>query len=116
MDKWFIGFVVISVAILGLIATISLAGFIGIKGEFDQLQQEKQAELFLKEQVDMNAINIQIGQMQAINSINTQFFQNNGRIALPIFDANQNAFVDVPFLTEGECAQIIQENAVGEEE
>jgi len=107
MDKWFIGFA-IAVIVLLVVVSVFGAGYFGLQEQLNQQQQEKQAELFLKELADMNALNFQAGTMNAINAINNQFIENKGRVVFPIFNKETNAFDDVPFLTEEECAQIFQ--------
>jgi len=115
MDKWFIGFGIVLIALIAIVGIFGV-GYLGLQEQLNQQEQEKQAEILLKEQADANAMNFQAGTMNAINAINNQFIENKGMVVLPIFNKETNVFDDVPFLTEGECAQIIQENAVGEEE
>ena len=82
--------------------------FYNTQSQLNDLQQEKQSELLLKEQADANAMNFQAGTMNAINAINNQFLENKGRVVLPIFNKETNAFDEVPFLTEEECGLILQ--------
>ena len=108
MDKWFIGFA-IAVIVLLVVVSVFGAGYFGLQEQLNQQQDEKQAEILLKEQADANAMNFQAGTMNAINAINNQFLENEGKVVLPIFNKETNAFVDVPFLTEEKCGQIPQQ-------
>ena len=107
MDKWFFGFLIVLVVLVGVIGVFGVS-YLHLQEQLNQQVQEKQAELLLKEQADANAMNFQAGTMNAINAINNQFIENKGRVVFPIFNKETNAFDDVPFLTEEECAQIFQ--------
>jgi len=107
MNKEILGIGIVLIVLIGIIGFLGIS-FLGLQEKVNQQQQEKQAELFLKELADMNALNFQAGTMNAINAINNQFIENKGRVVFPIFNKETNAFDDVPFLTEEECAQIFQ--------
>ena len=93
MDKWFIGFAVVVIALIAVVSVLG-ASYFGLQEQLNQQQQEKQAELLLQEQADMNAINVQLGQLVMLNTFGNQAL-TEGRVTIPFQQAEDGSLIAI---------------------